>query len=245
MSFCHLVLARSRVIQLLTSPKCYVFPQVWGALLHHMALMRCSLGVGLKAQQPTALPPAISLRRLRADIYIIYIYITYDNIILYVYIATRWRWRYERAVWRKHIDKYALRLRREEMSRICVSFPKLSYTFMVNPIRPVYSCEYKPIAFLLPFWSISCHRVIVSSQPALPWLLPALLWPNEAFWHTLHSGSDTSNDRAPRPPGAIAQPVITEGTDAATDASAAQGMAEKVRTKTDHTNKQTQGTRRT
>ena len=219
MSFCHLVLARSRVIQLLTSPKCYVFPQVW-ALLRHMALMRCSLGVGLKAQQPTALPPAISLRRLRAEINIYTLYI-------YVYIATRWMWRYERVVWRKHIDKYALRLRREEMSRICVSFPKLSYTFMVNPIRPVYSCEYKPIAFLLPFWSISCHRVIVSSQPALPWLLPALLWPNEAFWHTLHSGSDTSNDRAPRPPGAIAQPVITEGTDAATDASAAQGMAKK------------------
>ena len=156
MSFCRFVLARSRVIQLLTSPKCYVFPQVW-ALLRHMALMRCSLGVGLKAQQPTALPPAISLRRLRAEINIYTLYI-------YVYIATRWMWRYERVVWRKHIDKYALRLRREEMSRICVSFPKLSYTFMVNPIRPVYSCEYKPIAFLLPFWSISCHRVIVSSS---------------------------------------------------------------------------------
>ena len=37
---------------------------------------------------------------------------------------------------------------------------------------------------------------------------------------TLHSGSDTSNDRAPRSPGAIAQPVITEGSDAATEASA-------------------------
>lgn len=36
----------------------------------------------------------------------------------------------------------------------------------------------------------------------------------------MHSGSDTSNDRAPRPPGAIAQPAITEGSDAATDASA-------------------------
>lgn len=160
-------------------------------------------------------------------IYIYCIY-TYHNIILYIYlyIATRWRWRYERVVWRKHIDKYALRLRREEMSQICVSFPKLSYIFMVNPIRPVYSCEYKPIAFLLPF------RVIVSSSHL------SLLF-HGSFLHfcgqtkhfdilcTLHSGSDTSNDRAPRPPGAIAQPVITEGTDAATDASAAQGMAKK------------------